>query len=144
MAGVTKNRLCTDHSGCMFATPAWLKKLEKLDLSGQPWQKRVKKPAERRGRGRGEEREREAKGGGEKLGRGGEEEEEEEEGRTKDDGGGGGGGRGKRGRENRKERRERVSSSQNPMEVRCMNSHTVPLTPDTHIPYFLDFSRPGS
>ena len=38
-----------------------------------------------------------------------------------------GGRRGKRGR-----RREGVSSSQNPMEVTCTNSHTVRLTPDTH------------
>ena len=124
----------------MFATPAWLKKLEKLDLSGQPWQKRVKKPAERRGRGRREEREREAKGGGEKIGRGGEEEEEEGQKMMEGEGEGvrEGGRRGKKGRW------ERVSSSQNPMEVRCTNSHTVPLTPDTHIPYFLDFSCPGS
>ena len=69
MAGVPKNGLCTDHSGRMFATTAWLKKLEKLDLSGQLRQKRVKKPAETRGRVRGEE--------GEGEGRGGEEEEEE-------------------------------------------------------------------
>ena len=43
----------------MFATPAWLKKLEKLDLSGQPWQRRVKKPAREGGEGgerRGKER----------------------------------------------------------------------------------------
>ena len=55
----------------MFATLAWLKKLEKQDLSGQPWQRRAKKPAREGGEGgerRGKERPkgRREKGGGKK------------------------------------------------------------------------------